>query len=37
MKRAVAELFPGCVDVVNAADLKAHLAPSARRDAVYAF
>jgi predicted nucleotidyltransferase len=37
LKRAVAELFPGRVDVVNVADLKAHVGSSARRDAIYAF
>jgi predicted nucleotidyltransferase len=37
LKRAVAELFPGRVDVVNIADLKGHVGSSARRDAVYAF
>jgi hypothetical protein len=37
MKRAVAELFPGRVDVVNAAGLKAGLGRSVRRDAIYAF
>jgi predicted nucleotidyltransferase len=37
IKRTVAELFPGRVDVVNAADLKAGVGRSAKRDAVYAF
>ena len=37
IKRAVADLFPGRVDVVNAAALKAGVGRSAKRDAVYAF
>jgi uncharacterized protein len=37
MKRAVAELFPGRVDVVNAAALKPGVDHTAKRDAVYAF
>ena len=37
IKRVVAELFPGRVDVVNAKSLKAGVGRSARRDAVYAF
>ena len=37
IKRAVAELFPGRVDVVNAAALKPKLGRSVRRDAIYAF
>lgn len=37
IKRSVAELFPGKVDVVNAAGLKAGVARSVRREAVYAF
>jgi len=37
IKRAVAELFPGPVDVVNAAALKRGVGQSVRRDLVYAF
>ena len=37
IKRAVVELFPGRVDVVNAAALKPGVGNSAKRDAVYAF
>jgi hypothetical protein len=37
IKRAVAELFSGRVDVVNAAALKSGVGRSAKRDAVYAF
>ena len=37
IKRAVAELFPGKVDVVNADSLKSGVGSSAKRDAVYAF
>jgi predicted nucleotidyltransferase len=37
IKRAVAELFPGRVDVVNAATLKSGVGRSAKRDAIYAF
>ena len=37
IKQAVADLFPGRVDVVNAAALKQAVGPSARRDAAYAF
>jgi len=37
IKRAVAALFPGKVDVVNAAALKPGVGRSARRDAIYAF
>jgi hypothetical protein len=37
IKRAVAGLFPGQVDVVNAAALKSGVGRSAKRDAVYAF
>ena len=37
IKRAVAELFHGRVDVVNATTLKSGVARSAKRDAVYAF
>jgi predicted nucleotidyltransferase len=37
IKRAVAELFPGRVDVVNAAALKSGVGRSVRRDLIYAF
>ena len=37
IKRAVAELFPGRVDVVNAAALKPGIDRSVKRDAIYAF
>ena len=37
IKRAVAGLFPGRVDVVNAGSLKSGVARTAKRDAVYAF
>jgi predicted nucleotidyltransferase len=37
IKRAVAELFPGRVDVVDAAALKQGVGRTAKRDAVYAF
>lgn len=37
IKRAVAKLFPGRVDVVNAAALKPGVGRSLRRDLVYAF
>ena len=37
IKRAVAELFPGPVDVVNGAALKRAVGRSGRRDIVYAF
>ena len=37
IKRAVAELFRGRVDVVNAATLKSGIGRSLRRDLVYAF
>ena len=37
IKRAVADLFPGRVDVVNAAALKSGVGRSAKRDAIYAF
>jgi predicted nucleotidyltransferase len=37
IKRAVAELFPGPVDVVNNAALKRAVGRSARRDVIYAF
>ena len=37
IKRAVAELFPGRVDVVNAETLKSGVSRAAKRDAVYAF
>jgi predicted nucleotidyltransferase len=37
IKRAVAALFPGRVDVVHAAALKPGVGRSARRDAIYAF
>jgi uncharacterized protein len=37
IKRAVAALFPGRVDVVNAAGLKRGVGRSAKRDAIYAF
>lgn len=33
----IADLFPTPVDVVNREGLKAHVRPSAERDAVYAF
>ena len=37
IKRAIAELFPGKVDVVNAGALKRAVGRSAKRDAIYAF
>ncbi len=37
IKRAVADLFSGRIDVVNAGSLKREISDSARRDAVYAF
>ena len=37
IKRAVAELFPGRVDVVNAAALRPGVSRSVRRDLIYAF
>ena len=37
IKRAVAELFPGRVDVVSAAALKPGVGRSVKRDLVYAF
>jgi len=37
IKRAVAELFPGRVDVVNASALKRGLGRMVMRDLVYAF
>jgi predicted nucleotidyltransferase len=37
IKRAVADLFPGRVEVVNAAALKSGVGRSAKRDAIYAF
>jgi predicted nucleotidyltransferase len=37
IKRAVAALFPGRVDVVNVAALKAGVGGSVKRDLVYAF
>ena len=37
IKRAVAALFPGRVDVVDAAALKRGVGRTVRRDAVYAF
>ena len=37
IKRAVAGLFPGKVDVVNAGALKPRVGQSAKRDTLYAF
>jgi predicted nucleotidyltransferase len=37
LKRAVAKLFPGPVDVVDASALKRGVGRTAKRDAVYAF
>jgi len=37
IKRAVAELFSGPVDVVNAAQLKQAIGRAAKRDMIYAF
>lgn len=37
IKQAVADLFPGPVDVVDAAALKRGISRTAKRDAVYVF